>query len=71
MKDSKTKKAENTTNKLTVCCQYNKFFHVNESYEPVYEERYDWVGNFHDGRARAQKGNESFYIDTNGKRIGE
>ena len=50
----------------------DQFFHVDEEKgEPAYEERFDWVEDFHDGSALVEKDGKSFHIYPNGKRFSE
>ncbi len=47
-----------------------KYFHVlQEDGEPAYEERFDWVEDFHNGLALVEKNGESFHIRPNGERV--
>ena len=44
-----------------------KFFHVHPDGTPAYEERYDYVENFHEGLACVMQNEEHFHILPDGK----
>ncbi len=47
-----------------------KYFHVRqEDGEPAYEQRFDWVEDFHNGLAPVKKNGESFNIRPDGTRV--
>lgn len=47
-------------------CMDGKWCHVNENYEPLYEERYDMVRDFNDGLAAVMLDGDWFHISKDG-----
>lgn len=56
---------------LAKVCKDGKEFHIHPDGQPAYENRFDYVGCFHEGKAWARNGDEYFRIDRNGNCLDE
>jgi len=46
--------------------QSGRMFHVRPDGTPAYEERFEWLGSFHENLARARKDGKWFHIHPDG-----
>lgn len=55
---------------LSTVCSLSGYYHIDTNFEPIYDERYAWAGNFQEGVCTVRdKNRRYFHIDRKGNRI--